>query len=136
MRSMSLKQFKEEFYPNMKGIEFSAMLGFKNSLINKILNGRYDASLQSDCWKQLETLIKKDYGIQLITTSYVAAVVDNKDKTIERLKAEIKERDAIIEQYEDVIKDLLQSVRVICGAKEAIRNGEFKLEFYKNKTRK
>lgn len=136
MRNMSLKQFKEEFYPDMKGIEFSAMLGFKNSIINKILNGRYDCSLKGEAWQRLEAQLKKDYGIQLITTSYAAAVVDSKDKTIERLKAELKEKDSIIEQYEEAIEELIKSVRVMVGAKEAIKNGKFKLDFYRNKARK
>ena len=136
MREMSLRDFKEEYFPTMKGVEFSAMLGFNNSFISKILNGKYDCPTTSPKWVELAEWVKRYYEVKLVTTAPSAKffeVIDNRDKTINRLRKENEELKKENQEMQELIVRLMGSVRLCEDVKKAISYGSFKLEQYRNR---
>lgn len=135
MKQQSLRDFKKDNFPNMSGIKFSAMLGFDNSLISKILNGKYDCPNNSPRWVELKQYMAKNYDIDLVKTSsheQFFEALDNKDYTIKRLTKEneqLKKEKAELEEY---ITKLLSSIRIVEEGKCAVSYNRFKYENYKN----
>ena len=129
MKCITLKEFKEMFFPNTKGIEFSKKIGFTNSFINKIMNGRYDCRRG----KEFERLNKyvKQYGYELINDNYIAKEADKCEKIFNKMQHEIDIRDAKIRDLENLVEDLLKSVRIMSTAKEAYKDGTFRFDKYK-----
>lgn len=136
MKQMSLRDFKKEYFPNMKGIEFSEMLGFDNSLINKVLNGKYDCSLKSPKWVELKNYMKTYYEIDLINTSKTVPffeTIDNKEKTIDRLKKENAELKQEVEELEELVANLMKGIKLSSDIRNTIEYGIFKLEKWRRR---
>lgn len=131
MKSITLKQFKERFYPNVTNQQFSKIIGFDNSLICKIMNGAYDCTNRSKKFKELENFIAYNYSLQLISESKFSVAMEKKDKRIKKLEYELQQKENEIQKYRETINDLLSSVRVMVGAKEALEKGKFILNNYK-----
>lgn len=135
MKQQSLRDFKKEKFPTMQNYKFSAMLGFDNSLISKILNGKYDCPNNSPKWVELKQYMAKNYDIVLVKTSsheQFFEALDNKEYTIKRLTKEneqLKKEKAELEEY---ITRLLSSIRVIEEGKCGVSYNRFKYEKYKN----
>lgn len=131
MKSITLKQLKERFYPNVTNQEFARILGFDNSLICKIMNGSYDCSTKSKRFKELEEYIEYNFKLQLISESPYVLAMEKKDKQIQKLEMELRYKEDEIEMYRKVIEDLMGSVRIMVGAKESVEKGKFILDLYR-----
>ena len=131
MKSITLKEFKERFYPNVTNIEFSRIIGFGNSFVCKVMNGSYDCSLKSKKIKELEDYISYNFNLQLILESPFAVAIDKKDRQIKSLEKELMDKNQEIKQYREVIEELMGSVRIMVGAKESLDKGRFILDLYK-----
>ena len=92
MKSITLKQFKERFYPNVTNQQFSKIIGFDNSLICKIMNGAYDCTNRSKKFKELENFIAYNYSLQLISESKFSVAMEKKDKRIKNLSTNFSKR--------------------------------------------
>lgn len=131
MKMISLREFKERFYPQLTGQQFSKMLGVNNSMMNKMLNGKYDCSLKSKSWLALCEYVKNNYNLQLVSENKFVLEGEKVSKVIRNLQLEIKQKDQIIAEYEKTIEELTSAVRIMVGAKSAVEKGKFILNLYK-----
>lgn len=130
MKSITLKQLKDQYYPDWTGQQFAEYLGINNSLCNKLIHGKYDSSTNSKNWQYLKQFVKDNYNLQLISENKFVAFGEQSEAKIKKLQYEIDKKDRIIAEYEEIIKDLLSSVRIMVGAKESIEKGKIILHKY------
>jgi len=123
MEKLTLKEFKAKFYPHLTNRDFSKTIGFDNSLVCKIMNGRYECSLGSPRWLELEALCKR-YGVELVSTSKYATTEKKLLGAIKNMQYEIHQKDKIIKEYEEVIVELTRAVKVMSNAKSSIKKAE------------
>ena len=130
MKSITLKQLKDQYYPKWTGQQFSAYLGINNSMCNKIMHGKYDSAKNSKKWEYLKKFVKDNYNLQLISENKFVVLNEQAEEIIAKLKNEISRKNRIIAEYEDVIKDLVSSVRVLTNAKDSVERGKIVLYKY------
>lgn len=130
MKTITLKELKDLYYPEMKKQDFAKMLNLKLSLASKIMNGNYICSTKSKKWVELSKLIKEQYGFQLITNQVNFAKIEKLEKEIINLKVKVKSYEQQIELYEQTISDLISSLKIAVRAKESIDKGKFVLDKY------
>lgn len=130
MKSITLKQLKDQFYPDWTGQQFSAYLGINNSVCNKIMHGKYDSAKNSKKWDYLKKFVRDNYNLQLISEDKFVNLSEQAETIIKKLQYEIDKKDRIIAEYEDIIKDLVSSVRILTNAKDSVERGKIILYKY------
>lgn len=133
MKTITLKQLKQNIYPEWTNCRFAAVMRLDNGVCSKIMNGKYDCTRRSKIWTGLCERVKNNYGYQLISENKFDIAADQAEKIIRNLKYEVEHKDKIIAEYEEVIKELTAAVRVMCGAKQALEKGRFVLHKYEDK---
>lgn len=133
METITLKDLKKRFYPNCKNQDFAKYLGISDTIRSRIMNGSYTCSARSKAWKDLCERVKNSFNLQLISENKFDIEHDKVEKIILNLTQEVKRKNRIIAEQTEAIKDLVSSVRVMCGAKEALEKGLFVLHKYENK---
>lgn len=133
MKTITLKQLKQEIYPEWTNYRFAEVMKLDNCVCSKIMNGKYDCTRRSKVWVELCERVKNNYGYQLISENKFDIAANQAEKIIRKLKYEVDHKDRIIAEYEEVIKELTAAVRVMCGAKQALEKGQFVLHKYENK---
>ncbi len=133
MKTITLKQLKQNIYPKWTNYAFAEFMGLDNSICSKIMSGKYDCTRRSKVWVELCERVKNNFGYQLISENKFDIAANQAEKIIRNLKYEVEHKDRIIAEYEEVVKELTAAVRVMCGAKQALEKGHFVLHKYENK---
>ena len=91
MLNITLKEFKEKFYPGLSGVEFSKAIGFNNSFINKVLNDEYviKKPAQAETYNALKDFVYAKSGKELILGSAIAKTISYSNKKSRDLNLEI-----------------------------------------------
>lgn len=130
MKSITLKKFKEEYFPELTGQQFSKMLGFDNSFINKVLHGTYKCNYKSKRYLELARHIKTNYSLQLISDNEFDIEAEKARKIFASLNMRIKEQDEEIKILKETVLELTSAVRIMSNAKDSIEKAEFVVNKY------
>lgn len=131
MKMITLRELKELYYPGLTKQQFADVMNVSNSMMSKMLNGKYDCSIKSNAWMSLCKYVRDNYNFQLVSENKFVLEGEKVSKIIQNLQLEIREKDQIIAEYEKVIEELTSAVRVMVGAKSAVEKGKFILNLYK-----
>lgn len=135
MKSITLEQFRKEYFPEVSKQKFAEIMHLSNSICSKILSGKYDCSAKSKEWNKICEYIKNNYNLQLISANKFDIASSTAERTIRNLMLEIKQLERIKAEQEQVIQELLSSIRIMSNAKESIEKGQFMLNKYKYKAK-
>lgn len=127
--TITLRQFKNKFYPTIKKDEdFSEAIGFNNSFINRILNKNYFVK-HPDKAPRLVALKKFVYaksGKHLILDNVTAEVIDHSNEAIRDLTLEISSLKQNNYEWKEVCTILAISLaaRRTCQDREVYHRGK------------
>jgi predicted transcriptional regulator len=131
MKMISLRELKDQYYGKITKQQFAEKMGVANSTMSKMMNGKYDCTFNSKLWMRLCKTVKDLHNFQLVSENKFVLESEKTTKVINRLQDEIKKKDKIIQNYEQIITELMSAVRVMSNAKEAVKNSKFVLSLYK-----
>lgn len=131
MKTITLKAFKETYFPKLTQLQFSAMLNLNNSYVSKVMHGKYDCSLKSKKWIELCNYIKNNYNLILISENAYALEGEKVEKIISTLQSKVAEQERQIKEYEEIIRELTRAITITNRAKGALEKGKFVLAKYK-----
>jgi hypothetical protein len=136
MRDITLNKLYKQLFPDggkHKG-EFARLLGQKQTTICKLAKGE-GCTLKSRVWKEVKETVKNKYGYILISESKIdnEKVKLEEENQILRMQNQIQEK--IIAEHLKTIQDLVSSVRIVVGVKEALMNGELILNQHRRETK-
>lgn len=136
MKMITLKELKDRFHPNLTKQEFAKEMGLANTVCSKMMRGRYDCSLKSKVWTDLCDYVRTKYNLQLVSENKFAVESDKAWRVIEELKKENEELKRIKKEYEGVIEELMDCIRVTKRAEDAVNRANYRLQIYGYKEEK
>ena len=136
MKMITLKELKDRFHPNLTKQQFAKEMGLANSVCSKMMRGRNDSSMQSKAWIDLCDYVRTKYNLQLVSENKFAVESDKAWRAIEGLKRENEELKRIKKEYEEVIEELMDCIRITKRAEDAVNRANYRLQIYGYKEEK
>ena len=128
MKSITLEEFKNNYYPELNWYQFSDCIGFNYTFISKLKNATYHSRRTTKRINELKDYVKTISNCTLVLDDYITKESERTQKIVRNFQVELKLKDERIKELEKTVKELVYSIKILSCAQEAVKNGEFVLD--------